>query len=581
MFARNGYAICLLATIVFATSAHGQALRYRWASGQKLAYEVEINADLPDKFETLTGAIQYQLKAGGTPAKVTYSGGLTKATTKKPGAAPRSPGFGPFGAGFGPAAGPPGPFERRVNPFKGLERTTNDLVIDGRGSVSAMTGSSQLPYLLGNLSLLIFEPLPEGNEKNWKYDSGVTISEKKENRRNRFDPFGPFGPFGNQSDGPEKTSAATQAVSFALQNESGQLSTYTKTFHLNSPDGETAFKIDGTGKWTFNRQLGASESMDFSQRLTISDGNVSIVVPVRIKYKRLSSQELMDYEKKRLAAAEQSRVAALKSSYQNGGYLPPSNLPITADMKLPPNLLIQWKKDATNYWAGTVVEELSDGSVRAKEVGGRRRVFPFPRGRLQLVPKDIDQPKSISAATLTSLYAQAESAGRVEEARKKEHEKLLQRAKAKPDAAIPSDERQQILAGLRSGDYLEMERALQLVAARTPRKDGELNQAVTKATEHFDGMVQLIAKAALPKVLPGPSPSSPTTASTRRPETLRTWTDKSGKYKIEATYLGIDGDNVVLKRKKDGREVKVPIARLSDADQAAIQALQPENPFDP
>ena len=57
-----------------------------------------------------------------------------------------------------------------------------------------------------------------------------------------------------------------------------------------------------------------------------------------------------------------------------------------------------------------------------------------------------------------------------------------------------------------------------------------------------------------------------------------------GKYKIEATYLGIDGDNVVLKRKKDGRELKVPIARLSDADQAAIKALQlakPENPFDP
>ncbi|EMI17606.1 hypothetical protein RMSM_05484 [Rhodopirellula maiorica SM1] len=179
-------------------------------------------------------------------------------------------------------------------------------------------------------------------------------------------------------------------------------------------------------------------------------------------------------------------------------------VPVTEEMKLPANLLVLWKKDSRNYWSGTVVEELPDGTVNTKEVGGQRRTFAVPRGRLQLVPKEIEQPKSISAETLTLLYAQALHAGQLEATRKQVHEKLLASAKAKPDAPILGEERRQIMSGLRSGKYLEMERALQLIAARNPRKDGELNTAVKKTLEYPDGMLQNIAKVALPKVLPGP-----------------------------------------------------------------------------
>ncbi len=468
-----------------------------------LAYQVNIVADLPDEVETLSGAITFKVKSPTTPARLTFSGGLTKTTQRKPGSTSNSPGLGPFGPGFG-GPGRHSPLAQRSNPFKGLERTTNDLVIDSRGNVSSLTGSSQLPYLLGNLSLLVFEPLHEGNEKNWIYDSGVTISEKNQDRANRFNPFGPFGPFGNQGDDKETVSAASQLVSFTLQRENGQLATYAKTFQLNSPAGETAYKIDGKGTWTFNRKLGVSETLDFSQKLTIIDGNISVAIPVSIKYQRLSPDEYNRYEKNRLAAIEERKAAAHVANYTKGGYVPPSNLPITDEMKLPVNLLILWKKDSRNYWSGTVVEELSDGTVKAKEVGGQRRTFVVPRGRLQLVPQAIEQPKSISAETLASLYAQAEHAGQLEAARKQVHEQLLEAAKAKPDAPILGEERQQIMSGLRSGNYLEMERALQLVAARNPRKDGELNEAVKKTLEYPDGMLQSIAKVALPKVLPGP-----------------------------------------------------------------------------
>lgn len=45
----------------------------------------------------------------------------------------------------------------------------------------------------------------------------------------------------------------------------------------------------------------------------------------------------------------------------------------------------------------------------------------------------------------------------------------------------------------------------------------------------------------------------------------RTWTDITGKFKVVATFGGVDGDKVVLK-KPAGNEIRVPLAKLCDAD---------------
>ena len=51
-----------------------------------------------------------------------------------------------------------------------------------------------------------------------------------------------------------------------------------------------------------------------------------------------------------------------------------------------------------------------------------------------------------------------------------------------------------------------------------------------------------------------------------------TWSDATGKFKLEAEYAGIDGKSVVL-RKPDGKSVKVPIANLSPESRAQAKAL--------
>lgn len=56
----------------------------------------------------------------------------------------------------------------------------------------------------------------------------------------------------------------------------------------------------------------------------------------------------------------------------------------------------------------------------------------------------------------------------------------------------------------------------------------------------------------------------------------RTWTDKSGKYKVEASFIRIVDGQLKLKRLDTGKEISVPLSRLSDQDQAAATNMMAE-----
>jgi len=63
-------------------------------------------------------------------------------------------------------------------------------------------------------------------------------------------------------------------------------------------------------------------------------------------------------------------------------------------------------------------------------------------------------------------------------------------------------------------------------------------------------------------------------------EEMRTWTDSSGKFSIEASLVGSEGDSVKLK-KEDGKILTLAIDKLSDADKIYISENNPSaNPFE-
>lgn len=176
----------------------------------------------------------------GPPGLVVQNVATNKTeTAKQQATGPR--GNSPF---FGPPAAPPGPFYR--NPFMGLEQTSNVIVMTPLGEIRSLDGTSQLPYLLGNLSLLPLEQLSEGNEPVWQLNRGAAISEADDQLGEPA-----FSPFARPKS--EKTTAASASESFRIEPSPGNLVVIAKTFQMKSPGAEESLEINGSGKWTFNR----------------------------------------------------------------------------------------------------------------------------------------------------------------------------------------------------------------------------------------------------------------------------------------------------------------------------------------
>ncbi len=62
------------------------------------------------------------------------------------------------------------------------------------------------------------------------------------------------------------------------------------------------------------------------------------------------------------------------------------------------------------------------------------------------------------------------------------------------------------------------------------------------------------------------------TAAATKPDEIRTWSDKTGKYKIEAQLVTKVDDKVILKRRDNGEIITLAIDKLSTADQEFLKA---------
>ena len=71
-----------------------------------------------------------------------------------------------------------------------------------------------------------------------------------------------------------------------------------------------------------------------------------------------------------------------------------------------------------------------------------------------------------------------------------------------------------------------------------------------------------------------------TKPAARKEYEVRTWTDNSGGFSVRASFYSVTGENVKL-RTEEGRELSVPIARLSDADKEYVRAIFREKGIQP
>ena len=108
--------------------------------------------------------------------------------------------------------------------------------------------------------------------------------------------------------------------------------------------------------------------------------------------------------------------------------------------------------------------------------------------------------------------------------------------------------------------------------------DGTATLDVPGKTSTSVTLLRAVSEADIASVLKSRKPSSEPPATNTSKQSaeagdspMRTWTDKTGKFKVEAKVESFDGSRVKLKR-KDGTTLEVPLTTLSEADQKYLQA---------
>ena len=272
---------CLLFSILASFSSGLSAaqqsaeLRYGWDKNETLVYQVTVEVDQGDYWTILSGHPSYQVISSNEDGlQFRFSGLLNESQKAKPGKRIlfRGPGRrSPFSPFTGVAPG-------------GLGRTQPTVIkMNARGEIISRTGSSQLPFLLGNLSELMLELLPENTEKTWKEETDISIS-LNSGRLPR--------PSIIRDD--KKLIRAKQTTTYTRQKATDQGLEILKEFHLRTIEtvnNEPRFEIVGTGTLIFDIDRGRPLKLTFEQTVIERENNTTEKTPLKISYRLLSDEE--------------------------------------------------------------------------------------------------------------------------------------------------------------------------------------------------------------------------------------------------------------------------------------------------
>lgn len=563
-FSRSLLSIACLGLAWAASLAHAQAppakLAYRWEPGREVAYEIVITADEAESIEELKGVVYYQpTSVDENVARLSFRGGLAKVTRAKPEARPRGirPPFGPRGLGA-----PFDPFHR--SPFTGLGHTTNEIALTPQGEVQSMKGSSQLPHLLGNLSLLVFESLPAEARAEWTVKNGVTISQG--GGRQSGPPFFRPSPFERPAE--ESSTAGSESTDYKIvETAEGQV-VVSKTYKLTSPpdaDGE-AHEISGSGKWTFNTALGLPETLDYKQDVTSKTGNVTVTVPVTIKYRRLTDEELTKLrEESQRRLAEAQAKAAEEKALAEAPLEPAQKQALLADLAggdqaQQREALVQLEKKSPQQADAEIA-----AAIRPLLAANNRSLASLAERALSKWSPEFKKTNDFNKAYKGPAFVQASEL---------------------PVAADTALFVGQILIGHDTGAWypaeivaLHADGAVDVTFRGWGNRKSTLPRSRLQLAPPEVEQPNLKTEQVVAAGKPAPAEDNP--FATPDEKASRTWTDVSGRFTIEGKYLGKSGDSVRLLR-ADGKELTVPLAKLSAADQkfvAARETPEPENPF--
>ncbi len=550
----------LLSSVCFAflclffpsVSATAQELCYSWQPGKKFSYEVTVTVDSPTAVITYKGMTHYTVDSvAGDQIRVVYRGGLSESNKLNIASSPGSP----FGRGsFNP--GPPMGFRSMFEKpeFAGKVQTTNTISMTNYGSILSMEGDSQLPFLLGNVSLLPFEPLPNEPRKDWAVNSGITIAEKSDND-DRF--FVPRGPFAHQQ-GKSVQHAGIDEANYAIQSNDLEKIVIRKTSRLTMPEiaGKPSYEMTGEGTWTFDKSAHIPKESSYNLKLKLKDKNLEVTIPISIKFNHVPAEVIakMEAEAQQKTKEKADAVAAAKEMAEK---------PLTSDEK-------QAFLDALN----SKDESLSQAALSALSLKTPKE--PDPELALAIRPYLNHASKTVSAPAHKALLNWSPEY-------KKQH--ALAEAYKGPASLSATNIPVTDSTSLYVGQVVQINSSYRWEAAQIQEvlEDGTVKVASLSWGKPYRSQVVKRTQMQLPPpefVQPVTPPTGMSNTNAAAKGAVRMWSDLSGRFKIEAEFVSLIDGSVSLRR-KDGRLIAIALEKLSADDQTIAKgaALDAENPF--
>jgi len=542
------------------------------------AFDVTIKVQTGESATTYQGMLLYSIdRLTDEQVQITYRGQLQEQAARPPGTPGRSEPF----RSLPPL---PGIFGRTA--FTGTTQQTNRIILSRAGEVLAFEGSSQLPHLLGHASLLPFETLPADaatakRPEGWSTDSTISIAQHRPRE------FGALPLSMEQQQ--NKVQFARSETRYTLIEQTDQGAKVRKVVRMTSPEvsGETSFEIGGQGVWEFDFQTGMPTSTDVNLELKLIGTNVQATLPISIAVRRLPAAELesrqaaMKQQAEKVAAeqAERRRVARLPLDKQTKAeVLRLLNSNRAGDVVRAIHQLYPLQPETPDPELLAAVREKLTSSDPAVASSAERLLSRWSPEYAQWLKINEAYQNGGSVAS-SGKFVAPKTPLTVGQLVQYKEQRLGNRWKPAEVAALLEDS----------------------TVLLRPRGSGA-NRPVTVARDQIQlapdevdqpgkpGLGSPFASSARP-----PRSSAPRTPSQGRPQPLppasrsnaaRMWTDVTGQFRIEAVVLEITDSEVQLKR-TDGKEIAVPLEKLSEEDRAYVRHLQAaqsksaaDNPFD-
>jgi hypothetical protein len=188
-----------------------------------------------------------------------------------------------------------------------------ELTIDAFGKLKKYTGQSPLPFLLGEASMLVIEPLSPEGEAKWEVASDLAVGTRQQ-------PGGPGArsqamrrAIRGEPEPRQYTSSATEKTEYQRGSARGELVSIKRHSQLTSAGGGDtgvpAWDRESQGEITFDTKAGAPRKGSFKDTLKVTIGEISATVPLVVSYRLLSDAELAKLEKQ-AAEAKAAHEAA-------------------------------------------------------------------------------------------------------------------------------------------------------------------------------------------------------------------------------------------------------------------------------